>query len=112
MAAYATLAELKVFLRITDATDDVLLQLALDSATTLIDKALDTETVQLSPVPSIVKLACELQAERLYKRRDAPFGVLGSQEFGNYTRLQAALDPDVQLMISGYGQRKRYGTAF
>lgn len=36
--AYASLAELKAALRITDVADDVLLQLALDSASELVDK--------------------------------------------------------------------------
>jgi hypothetical protein len=109
MASYASLAEFKVHMRITDAADDVLAQLVLDAATTLIDKALDTETVQLSPVPAAVKLATEIQAERFFKRRDAPFGVVGSAEFGNFARLLNKLDPDVELLISGHGERHRYG---
>lgn len=112
MATYCTLAEFKAFMRIetADVVDEVLAQLAIDAATEAIDKACDTETTQMTPVPAMVKLACEIQAERWFKRRDAPFGVLGSQEFGNYTRLQAALDPDVQLMLGGQGERLRSGT--
>lgn len=110
MATYCTLAEFKAFMRLGDTVDDVLAQLAIDAATEAIDQACDTATVQMSPVPPMIKLACEIQAERWFKRRESPFGVLGSEEFGNYTRLQAALDPDVQMMLSGHGERNRWGT--
>jgi hypothetical protein len=109
---YASLTELKGFLRIAvaDTTDDTLLTLAVNAATEAIDLALGTTAAQLDPVPSSVKLACQLQASRWYKRQDAPFGVLGSPEFGNYSRLLSQLDPDVEVMLGGYGTRKRWGT--
>lgn len=112
MTSYASLAELKAYLRIEtlDTQDDVLAQLALDAATEAIDTALGTTGAQLSPVPASIKLACEIQAERYFKRRDAPFGVLGSPEFGTFTRLQSVLDPDVELLLNSYGERKRWGT--
>lgn len=199
MAPYASLVELKAFLRITDASDDTLLALALDAATDAIDDTLgvvrarteavvtlalsaaaddivDTAaahgffvgdrirfatltggaglstaidyyvlpgvvtlgvnsltatsfqvalypggpainfttditagTVGLVVSPS-VKLACQIQAARWFKRQDSPYGVLGSPEFGNYTRLLAALDPDVQLLLDGNGERTTWGT--
>lgn len=112
MATYASLADLKAALRLTDVADDAQLQLALDAATEAIDLAIGTTGAQLSPVPAMVKLACEMQATRWYKRTDAPFGVLGGAEFGNATRLLSKLDPDVEVLLSGYGQRKRYGTAY
>jgi len=52
-------------------------------------------------VPAPVKEACLLQCERLYKRKDAIFGVLGSAEMGQMVVLPK-LDPDVQLLLSGY----------
>ncbi len=52
-------------------------------------------------VPSVVRQACEIQAHRLYKRRDAAFGVTGSPEVGGELRLLERLDPDVQVMLSG-----------
>lgn len=112
MATYASVAEVKTFLRIGagDTVDDALITLALGAATEAIDLALGTTAAQLSPVPSSIKLAAQLQAARWYKRQDAPYGVLGSPEFGNYTRLLAQLDPDVQLLLDGYGERTRYGT--
>src|SRR5262245_41902039 len=189
--AYVSLTEFKTFLRITDATDDVLGQLAIDAAALAVDKALGltvepavlvtgvaatdiltktahgwtagdgvqfnvapvggagltidtqyyvggtiaTDTFQLVnrlgvvidfttnltegwllerkslyPVPGEVKLATQLQGERWFKRRDAPFGVVGSAEFGNFSRILPQLDPDVQMMLGGYGERTRYGT--
>lgn len=110
MASYASLAELKAVLRITDSDDDTALQLCLDAATTLIDQAMGTEAAQLSPVPAAIKLACELQATRFFKRKDAAFGVLGSPEFGTYSRLQDRLDPDVELLLGTHGERLAYGT--
>jgi len=110
MTSYASLSELKADLRITDTDDDVALQLDLDAATEAIDLALGTTGAQLSPAPASIKLACKLQATRWFKRKDAAFGVLGSPEFGTFSRLQAKLDPDVELLLDGYGERLRYGT--
>ena len=112
MATYASLAELKAQLHIPDANEDAQLTLALEAATEAIDLAMGTTGAQLAPVPAMVKLATEIQAARWYKRPDAPFGVVGSAEFGNFARLQQQLDPDVEVLLSGYGNRKRYGTAF
>ena len=110
MATYASLAELKTYLRISDTTDDALLTLVLGAATEAIDIALGTTAAQLSPVPSSVKLATQIQATRWYKRQDAPYGVLGGAEFGNYARLLSTLDPDVQLLLAGYGELTPWGT--
>ena len=114
MSSYADLASFKAFLRIpaADTDDDAGAQDALDAATEAIDLALGTTGAQLDPVPASIKLACEIQASRWFKRQDAPFGVLGSPEFGNYSRLLDRLDPDVVMLLDGYGSRKRYGTAF
>lgn len=51
--------------------------------------------------PTIVKQACLIQAGRLYKRKDSPFGVAGSSEFGA-VRLLAKLDPDVEQLLKPY----------
>lgn len=53
-------------------------------------------------VPASVKQATLIQAARLWKRKDAPFGVAGSVEFGSELRLLAALDPDVQALLRPY----------
>jgi hypothetical protein len=112
VATYASLAELKAFVRIpaVDTTDDAFLGQLLAATTEAIDIALGTTADQLDPVPASILLACLLQSARWYKRQDAPFGVLGSPEFGNYTRLLSQFDPDVQILLDGYGERTAYGT--
>lgn len=110
MTTYATLSELKVFLRTPDdATDDTHLTLCLGAATEAIDMACGTTYEQFNPVPSTIKLATLMQAGRWAKRRDAPFGIAGSPETGSEMRLLAKLDPDVEVMLGGYGERPRAG---
>jgi hypothetical protein len=55
-----------------------------------------------SAVPAQIKQATLLQASRLYKRRDAPFGVAGSPQTGSEIRLLAKLDPDVEVMVKDF----------
>lgn len=52
--------------------------------------------------PAPVKEATIRQAARLWKRKDAPFGVAGSVEFGSEMRLLAKLDPDVESLLRPY----------
>lgn len=52
--------------------------------------------------PAAVKHATLLQAARTWKRKDAPFGVAGSVEFGSEMRLLAKLDPDVESLLRPY----------
>jgi hypothetical protein len=58
-------------------------------------------------VPTAVVSATQIQASRLYKRREAPFGVAGSPELGSEIRLLARLDPDVAVLLKGY--RRMWG---
>lgn len=53
-------------------------------------------------VPDPVKQATMMQAGRLLKRRDAPFGVAGSPDSGSEIRLLAKVDPDVAVSLSPY----------
>lgn len=53
-------------------------------------------------VPQAVKLACLIQASRLFKRKDAPFGVAGSVEFGSEMRLLNEVDRDAQNLLRPY----------
>lgn len=53
-------------------------------------------------IPEPIKSACLLQSARLFMRKDAPFGVTGSPDGSSETRLLARLDPDVQVLLSGY----------
>lgn len=49
--------------------------------------------------PTVIKQAAKLQASRVFKRRDSPFGVAGSPDLGNELRLLAKVDADVEVMI-------------
>lgn len=53
-------------------------------------------------VPNTIKQATLLQASRIIKRRDAPFGVAGSPEMGSELRLLAKVDPDVEVAVRPY----------
>lgn len=52
-------------------------------------------------VPATIKEACLLQSERLFKRKDAPFGVAGGGPNAQMILIDK-LDGDVQLLISRY----------
>lgn len=60
-------------------------------------------------VPSQVKQATALQANRLLKRRHAPFGVAGSPEVGSEMRLLAKVDPDVAVSLRGLRRPRAVG---
>jgi hypothetical protein len=53
-------------------------------------------------VPQAVKLATLIQASRLFKRKDAPFGVAGAVEFGSELRLLNEVDRDAQNLLRRY----------
>jgi hypothetical protein len=53
-------------------------------------------------VPLAAKNATLLQAARLAKRKDSPFGVAGSPSMGSELRLLAVLDPDLRTSLSAY----------
>jgi hypothetical protein len=57
-------------------------------------------------VPDVVLQATLLQAARIFKRKDAPFGVTGSPELGSEVRLLERVDPDVAVLLSGLGRRR------
>ena len=50
-------------------------------------------------IPAQVREACLIQAVRLFKRKDAPFGVAGNAELGEL-RVISKLDPDVEMMLA------------
>lgn len=52
-------------------------------------------------VPTPIEEACLLQTERLFKRKDAIFGVMGAAEMGQMIVIPK-LDPDVELLLRGY----------
>lgn len=53
-------------------------------------------------VPASVEQATLHQASRLFKRKDAPFGVAGSVEFGSEMRLLERMDPDAIALLVRY----------
>lgn len=61
-----------------------------------------TATWGWTAVPATIELATLVQASRLAKRREAPFGVAGSPDLGSELRLLAKVDPDVEVMIGPY----------
>lgn len=52
-------------------------------------------------IPDAVNEATLLQAGRLYRRKDAPFGVAGGGDTGSSIALRA-VDPDVQMLLAAY----------
>lgn len=50
-------------------------------------------------VPGLVKEATLIQAARWFKRKDSPFGISGSPDFGGELRLLAKLDADVSVLL-------------
>jgi hypothetical protein len=64
--------------------------------------ALESGSFGWESVPLTIKQATLLQASRIFKRRDAPFGVAGSPDMGNELRLLAQVDPDVAVMLKPY----------
>lgn len=51
--------------------------------------------------PGTIQEACLIQASRLFRRKDAPFGMVGSAEMG-YSGTIARLDPDVRNLIDDF----------
>lgn len=52
-------------------------------------------------VPSVIAEACLLQTARIFRRKDAPFGVTGSADMGQ-SMVLPRLDPDVRMMLAPY----------
>lgn len=60
-------------------------------------------------VPVAVQQAALVQSSRLFKRRDAPFGIAGSPDLGSELRLLAKVDPDVAVVLGPYQRRRKVG---
>lgn len=54
-----------------------------------------------STTPPVIKEACLIQSSRIFRRRDAPLGVVGAPDIGQII-LRGQLDPDVKVMIQPY----------
>ena len=53
-------------------------------------------------VPAPIQQAALIQATFLWKRKDAPFGIAGSPEFGSEMRILASLDPTARSLLLPY----------
>ena len=84
------------------AKGKVITRLVLDTGTALEGSTKVTAAFGWAAVPDTILSATLLQASRIAKRRDAPFGVAGSPEMGSEIRLLSKLDPDVALMVGVY----------
>lgn len=60
-----------------------------------------TATFGWPEVPQQITEACLLQSMRLWKRKDAVFGVIGAAEMGQM-QVIPKLDPDVQLLLKSF----------
>lgn len=54
--------------------------------------------------PKTISEAAKIQSVRLFKRKDAPFGVVGGNEFAQVVGIPD-LDPDVKTLLSMYVKR-------
>lgn len=52
-------------------------------------------------VPDAINEACLIQSFRIFKRKDAPFGVVGSAEMGQLMVI-SKLDPDVKMLLDPF----------
>ncbi len=51
--------------------------------------------------PAAVTEACLIQANRIFRRKEAPFGMV-SNPVGGEVRLLNKLDPDIEMLLAGY----------
>jgi len=58
----------------------------------------------ITSLPKPVAEACKLQSIRLFKRKDAPFGVIAGGELQQGMTIPD-LDPDVKMLLSAYVRR-------
>jgi hypothetical protein len=63
-----------------------------------------------SAVPPEVNLATIILAVKLFKRKDAPFGVAGMSDFGAVRIAQS--DPDVKMLLAAYVKLRSRGMVF
>lgn len=68
-----------------------------------------TATFGWTAVPSAVKTATLIEANRIFQRRVSPYGIAGSPETGSELRLLRQVDVDVQKILQQY--RRLWGAA-
>lgn len=85
-----------------DAVGKPWTEIVLDGGSCVEDAVKVTARWGWTTVPVAVQQATLLQAARLFKRRDAAFGVAGSPELGSELRLLDKVDPDVAVVLGPY----------
>ena len=75
--------------------------LGLQSFPRIADSIRITGTWGWPEVPDDIRQVCLILAYRLYKRKDAPFGVMGSTELGQYQAINK-IDPDAVQILDRY----------
>jgi len=113
MKSYASVADLKARLGITDSNHDDELALALVSATRYIDLRTDTDAVAdddwtgnaadvvVESAPKASYVAATLaMAVRIHKSPDVPFGVAGMSDQGMVAYVRQTM-PEVELILFG-----------
>jgi hypothetical protein len=94
------LAEVKAQLRMTtDASDDALIQSALDAAIDYCTRSCDPRAL-VEPIPDAIHEAALLLASRYYRRRDSIDGTIGWGDTG-VVRVPGR-DPDVDALLRLY----------
>ncbi len=102
-AAFATSCTVKYTLPLNAiAKGRVVTDVVTSNGSTLPGRMKVTAVYGWPTVPPTIKEATLLQASRISKRRDSPFGVAGSPDLGNEIRLLAKLDPDVERMVAAF----------
>lgn len=96
MADYVTLEEFKLWMNISQDTYDTISEMAITGASLVIDQIVDNPIAE--EVPSNIKLACLILAAHVYKRKDSPYGVIGSPEIMSELMVKAK-DPTVQFLL-------------
>jgi len=56
----------------------------------------------------IIREACLLQSERIYKRKDTPLGIAGSPALGEQSVAIPGLDPDIKGMLEPFMHASRF----
>jgi hypothetical protein len=88
-------------LYVTDVTSNTLTVVRAVNGTTAPSTHANGTTVNEIIFPDQVREAAVIQAGRLHRRADSPFGVVGSDQYGT-TLLRATVDPDVRAMLGPF----------
>ncbi len=102
MAGWLSADDLRVHLGLDERQgDEDRLQTAIDAATEQVESYTGRIWLRVT-LPHAVKMACLLQAARLFKRQEAAFGIasVGTIDGGQGMRLLSRMDPDAERLLS------------